>query len=648
MKHRPPVLLARVPNWLLHHRLSSGACYLWAVLLIGASALVRDLLPVMGLPYLMFIPVLMGIGFVLGLRAGLLATFVAALEANILFVGERFSLDLTAEQWAAAAFFLLVCSGIVAVCAALRKSFCHLQDLTETLEQRVDERTRERDQIWSMSPDLLATCAADGAFIKLNPAWEDALGWRLPELAGQPFMARVHPEDLTRTAESVASLEQAGILMAFENRYRHRDGSYRWLSWNAVRRGKCLYVTARDVSEEKARIAALDRAEDQLRQSQKMEAVGQLTGGLAHDFNNLLAGISGSLELVTRRMRQNRPEDAERYVQSAMSSANRAAALTHRLLAFSRRQTLDPRTTDVNRLVQGMYELIARTAGPEIRVQTRLQDDLWSMRCDRNQLESALLNLCINARDALPDGGELAIATANLTLDGKSAADRAATPGDYVVLSVTDNGTGMTAEVQARAFDPFFTTKPIGMGTGLGLSMIYGFAQQSGGQALIESAPGMGTTVRLLLPRSLDTPDEESAQGRTVNLPRAPDGQTVLVVDDEPMVRMLIVDVLSELGYHALEAGDGADGLAILESLTSIDLLISDVGLPGGMNGRQLADAARYIRPGLKVLFVTGYAEHAVLGDGDLEKGMHVMTKPFSMEILMATVKELLNPADGK
>lgn len=642
---RPPFLLDHLPRWVLHHQLSPAACYLFATAIIVVAALLRSMLPVMGLPYLMFIPVLMGIGFVFGLRAGLLATFIAVFEANVLFVGDRFSLDLTPEQWTAAALFWVVCSGIVAVCAALRDSVRHLHELTQTLEQRVDERTRERDQIWSVAPDLLATKALDGTFVELNPAWKSTLGWSVEALLGQPFLHFVHPEDHEQTAEAIASLAAGDLLVGFENRYRCEDGSYRWLSWNAVRRGDRTYCTARDVTAEKERIVALNRTEELLRQSQKMEAVGQLTGGLAHDFNNLLAGITGSLELVSRRMRQMRLDDAERYVQSASSSASRAAALTHRLLAFSRRQTLDPRVTDANQLVLGMQELIERTLGPGIRLGTQLSA-LWPVRCDRNQLESALLNLCINARDALPDGGDVLIATGNLALDAAASQAQGLACGDYVMVAVTDNGTGMSADVAARAFDPFFTTKPIGMGTGLGLSMIYGFAQQSGGQAQIESSPGSGTTVRLLLPRSLEVPEQEREQPAEEIQPARSD-HVVLVVDDEPMVRMLIVDVLAELGYQALDAAEARAALSVLQGDTPIDLLISDVGLPGGMNGRQLADAARQLRPGLQVLFVTGYAETAVVGDGNLEEGMHVLTKPFSMDSLMSTVRRLLKP-DGE
>jgi len=390
-----------------------------------------------------------------------------------------------------------------------------------------------------------------------------------------------------------------------------------------------------------------ERVEEALRQAHKMEAVGQLTGGLAHDFNNLLAGISGSLELLRIRAAQGRTAELGRYIETALASVNRAAALTHRLLAFSRRQTLDPKPTEVNLLVSGMEDLFRRTVGPGIRVETRLAGELWPTLCDPNQLESALLNLVINARDAMPDGGHLLIETANSVLPDRRGAPRDVPsgnmpPGDYVILSVIDTGTGMTPDVIARAFDPFFTTKPLGQGTGLGLSMIYGFVQQSGGHVGLHSKEGQGTTVTIGLPRYSGAMDEEAETDAAAALLPA-SSAVVLVVEDEAAVRMVIADVLSDLGYTVLEADDGRSGLSIVESGVRIDLLLTDVGLPGGMNGRQLADAVRQRRPGLKVLFITGYAENAVVGSSRMEQGMQVMTKPFAVEALAARVQGMIN-----
>ncbi|MDQ2804298.1 MAG: ATP-binding protein [Pseudomonadota bacterium] len=390
-----------------------------------------------------------------------------------------------------------------------------------------------------------------------------------------------------------------------------------------------------------------ERVEEALRQSQKMEAVGQLTGGIAHDFNNLLQGISGSLELMRTRAAQGRTGELGRYIEAAIGSASRAATLTHSLLAFSRRQTLDPKPTNVNELVGGMAELFRRTVGPSIEVETSLAGEPWPILCDPNQLESALLNLVINARDAMPDGGHLLIETANTVLRDRRGAPREqpaqdVPPGDYVSLSVADTGMGMAPSVAARVFDPFFTTKPIGQGTGLGLSMIYGFVQQSGGHVRLRSEEGQGTTVAIYLPRHLGAGVGVVEADATAGLPAAPASGVVLLVEDEPDVRMIVSDLLSDLGYTVLEAENGQAGLRIVESGAHIDLLLTDVGLPGSMNGRQLADASRQRRPSLKVLFITGYAESVAGNDGQMEMGMQVMTKPFAMHALAARVQDII------
>ncbi len=369
---------------------------------------------------------------------------------------------------------------------------------------------------------------------------------------------------------------------------------------------------------------------EQLRQSQKMEAVGQLTGGIAHDFNNLLTGIIGSLELMQARVEHDRTEDLGRYCAAAIGSAKRAASVTHRLLAFSRRQTLDPKPVDVARLMGSMEELIRRTVGPAVELVTTSASDLWHALCDAHQLENALLNLAINARDAMPDGGRLTIAAVN------------APQGQFVSVSVADTGSGMSPETMARVFEPFFTTKPLGQGTGLGLSMVYGFAEQSNGLVRLESEPGRGTTVRLSLPCC---PEGHEAEREAVMPPAgatAGAGRSVLLVDDEAVVRMLVGDVLRDLGHHVIEAADGAEALRVLRSGQPVDLLVSDVGLPGGLNGRQLADAARAGRPKLKVLFITGYAEGALLGDGGGDRDTEVIVKPFGMNVLAARIQAMV------
>ncbi|HEV7438100.1 MAG TPA: ATP-binding protein, partial [Methylobacterium sp.] len=518
---------------------------------------------------------------------------------------------------------------------ARREAADVLRQLNESLEAQVAERTRERDRMWRLSKDIMLIAGFDGVIQAVNPAWTEVLGWEAQDLMGSRFIDYVHPDERQRTIEETRRLRDGAATPRFENRYRHKDGSYRILSWTAVPSEGHLHAVGRDVTEQRD-------LEDAFRQAQKMEAVGQLTGGIAHDFNNLLTGISGSLELLQSRLAQGRLGDVDRYINAAQGASKRAAALTHRLLAFSRRQTLDPKPTNVNRLAAGIEDLIRRSVGPAITLEVVTAGGLWSTLADPNQLENALLNLCINARDAMPDGGRLTVETGNRWLDDRAAREQDLPPGQYVSLCVSDTGTGMTPEVIKRAFDPFFTTKPIGAGTGLGLSTIYGFARQSGGQVRIYSEVGEGTMVCLYLPRHRGGTEEPDLPQAVTAVPRAEQGQTVLVVDDEPTVRMLVTEALEELGYTAIEAPDSAIGLRILQSDARIDLLVTDVGLPGGMNGRQMADAARAARPDLRVLFITGYAENAVLGNGQLEHGMQVLTKPFVMETLTARIQDLI------
>ena len=516
-----------------------------------------------------------------------------------------------------------------------------LAELANTLERQVEERTRERDRTWQTSQDLLAVISSEGRFLAVNPAWTTILGWQAQEIVGRDHAAFSHPDDqaASRTAHRDALVQG---LNQYENRVRHKDGSYRWVSWVASPEEGRIYASGRHITAEKEARLQLEKAEDQLRQAQKMEAVGQLTGGLAHDFNNLLTGISGSLELMQIRMRQGRFDDIDRYIGMAQQAAKRAAALTHRLLAFSRRQTLDPRPTNINRLIASLEDFLRRSVGPTIDIEVVGAGGLWTTLIDPNQLENALLNLCINARDAMPDGGKITIETANKWLDRTAARERDLDPGQYVSLCVTDTGSGMSAETIERAFDPFYTTKPMGEGTGLGLSMIYGFVRQSGGQVRIYSELGEGTTMCLYFPRVHAEAEREEPRTPAAQAPPSPAGETVLIVDDEPAVRNLVVDVLADLGYNAIEASDGREGLAILNSPSRVDLLVTDVGLPNGMNGRQLADAARIDRPDLKVLFITGYAENAVIGNGHLDPGMHLLTKPFAMEALASRIRDLV------
>ena len=526
---------------------------------------------------------------------------------------------------------------------ALLSSREDLRKLNESLAQQVADRTADRNGLWQLSGDLMLVARPDGCITSLNPAWTDVLGWPVEGLVGTSLFDLIHPDDLAKTIEAARSVGEGGqSLGRFENRYRHRDGTYRWITWTADPSDGSIVAVGRDETVEKERDEALLQAHDQLRQSQKMEAVGQLTGGLAHDFNNLLTSVLGSLDLVQIRIAQGRVNDVDRFINAAQEASKRAAALTHRLLAFSRRQTLDPKLTDINRLVSGMEDMIRRAVGPAITVEPVGAAELWTTLVDQGQLENSLLNLCINARDAMPDGGRITIETGNRWIDDRTARTLDLAPGQYVSLCVSDTGTGMPPEVIAQAFDPFFTTKPMGMGTGLGLSMIYGFARQSDGQVRIYSEVGHGTKVCIYLPRDHATAEDTPANAELNDVPHAEIGQTVLIVDDEPAIRMLVTEVLNDWGYGVIEAAEGAAALKILQSKARIDLLVTDVGLPGGINGRQVADAARIARPELKVLFITGYAENAVLSHGHLDPGMHVLTKPFAIEALAAKIKDLI------
>ncbi|APV43261.1 hybrid sensor histidine kinase/response regulator [Pseudomonas frederiksbergensis] len=480
----------------------------------------------------------------------------------------------------------------------------------------------EQQPAWSDLPIVLMTYHGGP---EQNPASRYG-----PQLGNVTFLERpFHPVTLI----SLVTTALRGRRRQYEARDRLID-----LSQSELRLQNTLETLEQQVEE---RTAQLRHNEEALRQSQKMEAVGQLTGGIAHDFNNMLTGIIGSLELLRRRLARGRTEDLDSLIDLGVTSANRAAGLTHRLLAFSRRQSLDSKPVAMNTLVVSMGELLQRSINETIQLDMQLNEQLWVAEADPNQLESALLNLVINARDAMPDGGKLVVKTSNQHLDLEFTKTQSnLQPGDYVVLSVTDTGCGMPPSTISRAFDPFFTTKPIGQGTGLGLSMIYGFSKQSRGHVAIQSEVGEGTTVSLFLPRC----GSDLPQANPVNVQHAPyarNGETVLIVEDDPAVRVLVSTVLSDLGYAFVEAGDADSAVPILDSGQRIDLLISDVGLPG-MNGRQLAEIGRQYRPDLKVLFITGYAEHAAVRGGFLDPGMQMITKPFTFDLLTAKVREMI------
>ena len=503
------------------------------------------------------------------------------------------------------------------------------------LEREVGERTRERDRLWQTTNDLMGTAAVDGRLRSVNPAWERLLGWSERELLERPFLDFIDPEDHAGTGAVLARLAGSERITDFVDRILSRDGRRRTVMWTAVPEGDCFHIVGRDITEQRL-------AEEQLRQAQKMEAVGQLTGGIAHDFNNLLTGIVGSLDLMQTRISQGRVDALDRYAKAALSSAHRAAALTHRLLAFARRQPLEQKPVDVNALVTGMEDMLRRALPEQVRLDIVTAGDLWLTLCDPHQLENAVLNLAINARDAMPEGGRLVIETCNTRLGLPDLRlHPEAREGAYVGVRVSDTGAGMPPEVAARAFEPFFTTKPLGMGTGLGLSMIYGFARQSEGHVRISSEPGRGTAVTIFLPRHQGALAAEPEPASQAEPARAERNEAVLVVEDEPVVRDLVVEVLRDLGFRPIEAPDGPAGLEIVRSRARIDLMVTDVGLPG-LNGRQLADQARALRPKLKVLFMTGYAENALFGGSRLDPDMQMITKPFPVELFAARIREMI------
>lgn len=519
----------------------------------------------------------------------------------------------------------IIASNLKALCEALEQGAGLLIIAAEALRGIDLEPLLERlhqQPAWSDLPIVLLTHHGGG---------EQNGSSHLSGLLGNvTFLERpFHPVTLI----SLVSAALRGRRRQYEARDRLID-----LSESELRLQRTLETLEQQVEE---RTAQLRNNEEALRQSQKMEAVGQLTGGIAHDFNNMLTGIIGSLELLRRRVARGKLDDLDSLIDLGVTSANRAAGLTHRLLAFSRRQSLDSKPVQINQLVTSMGELLQRSINESIGLDMRLSEQLWTAEADPNQLESALLNLVINARDAMPNGGRLIVETTNRHLDSVfTAAYGSLTPGDYVELSVSDTGCGIPESVMGRVFDPFFTTKPIGQGTGLGLSMIYGFARQSRGHVIIHSEVGKGTTVSLFLPRFVGEVIAQQTLNPTL-LPYATDGETVLIVEDDAAVRLLVSAVLKELGYAYVEAGDGNTAVPIIQSDQRIDLLISDVGLPG-MNGRQLAEIGRQLRPDLKVLFITGYAEHAAVRGGFLDPGMQLITKPFTFDLLTAKVREMI------
>ncbi len=516
-----------------------------------------------------------------------------------------------------------------------------LAALNNSLEQEVADRTADRDRMWRNAQDLLLVIDLDGVFRSVSPSVEATLGWTADQMIGHSLFEFLLPEDEHAVREGLALLAE-GTGRPSETRYRHRDGGFRWLSWVSTAEDGLIYATGRHITAEKEASIELAAVQEALRQSQKMEAVGQLTGGIAHDFNNMLAVVIGSLDLLERRMGH---EDARsrRYVEAATEGAKRAALLTQRLLAFSRQQPLQPERIDPNKLVSGMSDLLRHSLGADVRLETVLAGGQWRTHVDPNQLENVILNLAVNARDAMPDGGRLTIETHNAHLDERYAATHLGVPaGQYVLIAVSDTGTGMPPEILAKAFDPFFTTKDVGKGTGLGLSQVYGFVKQSGGHVKIYSETGQGTTVKIYLPRLSGPSDDEMPSASQQAAPAGDDREVILVVDDEAAVRRFSADALLELGYHVIEADGAAAALRLLEKHPEIVLLFTDVIMPD-VNGRKLAEEARQLHPGLKVLFTTGYTRNAVVHNGVLDEGVALIGKPFTVDQLANKIREVLD-----
>jgi PAS domain S-box-containing protein len=520
----------------------------------------------------------------------------------------------------------------------------------------------------SQSPDAFIAVDARGALIAWNEAAkrlfpipsDDALG--TPAIQLFPELCRAEILQLIEAARRNVTTIQREVPLRVEGADILVHGE---ISLAAVHDETghvvSVSITVRDVTarkrvEEQLRelnqtleqrvaraIAEREAAEQALRQAQKMEAIGQLTGGIAHDFNNMLAIIVGSLDLLSRRIGATDPR-ARRYLDAATEGARRAATLTQRLLAFARQQPLNPKPIDVNQLVAGMSELVRRSIGSDVRLETVLAGGLWQSFADPNQLESALLNLAVNARDAMRDGGRLTIETQNAHLDARYAAGHIGVQvGQYVLVAVTDTGTGMPPEVLEKVFDPFFTTKEVGKGTGLGLSQVYGFVKQSGGHIKIYSELGQGTTVKIYLPRLLNAATESSTDKAEPHLLALGEyNEIVLVVEDEPAVRQFSADALTELGYRVLEADSAEAALRLLDAHPDIALLFTDIVMPE-VNGRKLADEARRLRPNLKVLFTTGYTRNAIVHNGVLDPDVELISKPFTIDELAAKVREMLD-----
>jgi PAS domain S-box-containing protein len=513
-----------------------------------------------------------------------------------------------------------------------------LVTLNATLEQQVSVRTAERDRIWRLSKDIMLVADFNGLLTAVNPAFTSTLGWREQDVVGVSLLDFVHPDDVQPTLEQVGSLSSGSHVFRFENRYRRKDGSYCTLSWTASPDASYIHAIGRDITADLQQADAMRKTEAALQQAQKMETIGKLTGGVAHDFNNLLQVISGNLQLLAPEV--SAMPTARRRVENALNSVQRGAKLASSLLAFARKQPLEPKVIRVSRLVAGMDDMLRRSLGEEIEIETVMSGGLWSTAIDPVQFENALLNLAINARDAMDGAGKLTIEVNNASLDAVyCAAHPDVAPGQYVMIGVSDTGAGMAPEVLNRAFEPFFSTKAEGKGTGLGLSMVYGLVKQSGGHVKIYSEVGEGSTVKLYLPRSHEVEDAYVALDTQ---PVVGGSETVLVVEDDEAVRATAVDILTGLGYRVLKAPDASAALTVIDSGVAIDLLFTDVVMPGPLRSPELARKAKERLPELAVLFTSGYTENAIVHGGRLDRGVELIGKPYTAEHLARKIRHVL------
>ena len=510
--------------------------------------------------------------------------------------------------------------------------------LNSSLELEMANRTADRDRMWRLSTDIMLVADLAGMIIAVNPAWSKILDRPEVESLGMDFISLVHPDDRMAALQDLSRLAHGAPTLRMENRYRRRDGGYRWISWTAVPAQKLIHAIGRDVTDEKEARLALVRSEQALLQAQKLESIGKLTGGVAHDFNNVLQIISGNLQLLKLTVADS-PQAAQR-LDSAASAVERGAKLSSQLLAFARRQPLKPLVTDLGHLLRRMHELIRRALGEDIAEETFISDGLWHTLVDPNQMENVLLNMAINARDAMDKGGRLTFTLSTVTLDAEYASLHAdVLEGQYVLLTITDTGHGMARDVIDQIFEPFFTTKREGEGTGLGLSMAYGFIRQSAGHIKVHSAPGAGTTFKIYLPRSLEKLAEPPPG---LSGPVLGGSETILVVEDDAPVQHTVVDMLRGLGYEVLHADDGASALALLGTGVAVDLLFTDVVMPGPVSSKELAQQARLLLPELAVLFTSGYTHNAIMQGGRLDPGVELLSKPYRREDLARRLRHLL------